>query len=65
MVGRHTSASGQTFIPEERIARSILLIRGHKVMLDEDSCRSRLVPSSIRWWSKDFTIAKPKPTEVV
>ena len=30
MVGRHTSASGQTFIPEERIARSILLIRGHR-----------------------------------
>ena len=37
MVGRHTSASGQTFIPEERIARSILLIRGHKVMLDKPS----------------------------
>jgi hypothetical protein len=34
--GSASMPSGQSFIPTERIERLILLIRGHKVLLDED-----------------------------
>jgi hypothetical protein len=36
MVRGRASAAEQAVVPEERITRSILLIRGHKVMLDSD-----------------------------
>ena len=36
MSGRTRHAAGHGVIPIERIARAILLIRGHKVMLDQD-----------------------------
>lgn len=35
-MGQNNRAKHQTTIPVERITRSILLIRGHKVMLDRD-----------------------------
>jgi len=33
------------FVPIERIERSILLVRGHKVMLDEDLAKLYQVPT--------------------